>query len=90
MFVLQHIIATLHQSQRDLATPYYVPGLWADHETAAALPVNPYQFYADKLMGILTAPQVPLFGGNGGGAWTRQAIIYNLFPRVTTAYDHAH
>lgn len=90
MSALKHIISTLHQKHRDLSTPYYVPGLWVDHETTAAQPVNPYQFYAEKLAGILSAPQVPLFGGNGNGAWTRQAIIYNLFPRVTTAYDHAH
>lgn len=29
-------------------------------------------------------------GGNGNGDWSRRATVYNLFPRVTAAYDHAH
>lgn len=90
MSAIERIINALRENERALAIPYHVPGLWVDHETTEAVAVNPYQFYAEKLESILAAPQKPLFGGGGGGEWSRHAIIYNLFPRVTAAYDHAH
>lgn len=90
MTSLERIVAALHAGRRDSRQPYYVPGLWIDHESPAAQAVNPYDFYADTLQDILdTAPQ-PLTEGNGGGSWTRRAIVYNMYPRVTAAYDHAH
>ncbi len=90
MSAIERIIHALYENERALDTPYHVPGLWVDHETTEAVAVNPYKFYAEKLESILAAPQEPLFGGGGGGEWSRHAIIYNLFPRVTAAYDHAH
>ncbi len=89
MTALQQIIATLRERKCALAQPYYVPGLWVDHEHPAAQAVDPYEFYAAKLEWIRAQPPQPLIQG-GGGAWTRYAIVYNLFPRVTAAYDHAH
>lgn len=89
MTALQEIITTLRESKRALTQPYHVPGLWIDHEQPAAQAVNPYDFYADKLQWIAAQPAQPLIQG-AGGSWTRYAIVYNLFPRVTAAYDHAH
>ncbi|MEW6579510.1 MAG: alpha-amylase [Chloroflexota bacterium] len=89
MTALQQIIAALRERKRALAQPYYVPGLWVDHEHPAAQAVNPYDFYAAKLAWIGAQPAQPLIQG-ASGAWTRYAIVYNLFPRVTAAYDHAH
>lgn len=90
MSAVEPIIQALRMSDRDLSAPYFVPGLWVDHESTAPVAIDPYQFYADKLEAILAAPRQPLLGGGGGGSWTRNAIIYNIFPRVTAAYDHAH
>lgn len=90
MSAIQAVIDALRAHERDLSTAYFVPGLWVDHHSTAPVSVNPYRFYADKLAAILAAPAQPLVQGNGGGEWTRHAMIYNLFPRVTTAYDHAH
>ncbi|MBN1681575.1 MAG: alpha-amylase [Anaerolineae bacterium] len=90
MSALQHIISALHQNRRELSTPYYVPGLWADYETTAAQAVNPFDFYAARLQSLVDAEPLPLVRGSGNGSWTQHAIIYNLFPRVTSAYDHAH
>ncbi len=89
MTALQQIIAALRERKHALAQPYYVPGLWVDHEHPAAQAVNPYDFYAAKLAWIGAQPAQPLIQG-ASGAWTRYAIVYNLFPRVTAAYDHAH
>lgn len=90
MSAIDRIIQTLRESERELSAPYYVPGLWVDHESTDPVAVNPYQFYADKLESIMASPHRPLFGGGSGGEWTRHAIVYNIFPRVTAAYDHAH
>jgi starch synthase (maltosyl-transferring) len=90
MSALQQIISTLHDQRRELSGSYFVPGLWVDHENPAAQAVNPYEFYASKLQSIVETDPQPVVQGSGGGSWTRHAIIYNLFPRVSAAYDHAH
>ncbi len=88
MRALQQIVAALRANKRALAQPYYVPGLWVDHEHPPAQAVNPYDFYAEKIAAIWDQPAQPLIQ-SAGGAWTRYAIVYNLFPRVSAAFDHA-
>ncbi|MBN1202628.1 MAG: alpha-amylase [Anaerolineae bacterium] len=90
MSALEQNIAALHARRRELSTPYFVPGLWIDHQDTDAQAVNPYEFYAEILQSILDADPQPLVQGDGGGDWTHRAIIYNLFPRVTAAFDHGH
>jgi starch synthase (maltosyl-transferring) len=90
MSALEQIIAAAQSQRRELATTYYVPGLWVDYRSTAPQAVNPYDFYAKKLRSILSTESVPLSQDNGHGDWTRRALVYNLFPRVTAAYDHAH
>ncbi len=69
---------------------YAVPGLWIDPENppAGAVRVNPYRFYHDRIAQIETTPAAPLVRGEPGGDWSRNAVIYNLFVRTTTAFDH--
>jgi len=90
MSALERIVSVLHSQRRDVSHAYHVPGLWIDHQQTDPQVVNPYDFYATKLESILAAEPQPLVQGSGGGEWTRHAIVYNLFPRATTAYDHAH
>ncbi len=90
MSALERIVSALHANRRDVSQPYHVPGLWIDHRHTEPQPVNPYEFYATRLESILAADPQPLVQGSGGGEWTRHALVYNLFPRTTTAYDHAH
>lgn len=70
--------------------PYAVPGLWIDpaNPPKGAVPVNPYRFYRDRIAEIAATPAVPLVAGEPGGDWSRNAVIYNLFVRTTTAFDH--
>ena len=89
MSALEYIVSTLHTKRRDVSHVYHVPGLWVDHTHTKPQAVNPYDFYAAKLESMLAAEPQPLIQGSGG-EWTRHAIVYNLFPRATTAYDHAH
>ena len=89
MSAIEEIIAALHRyRRRKLTVPYYLPGLWIDAQSTAAQAVNPYAFYAGRLKAILREDPVPLVQGAGGGDWSRHARVYNLFPRVTTAFDH--
>jgi starch synthase (maltosyl-transferring) len=90
MSALEQIVATLRQKHRTLSAPYYVPGLWMDCQNTGPREVNPYEFYAERLESVLATEPVALVRGNGNGDWTRHAVVYNLFPRVTAAYDHAH
>lgn len=68
---------------------YFVPNLWVDDnfsQKSRLIEVNPYRFYAHQIETILksaTSPQALK-----GGDWSRRAIIYNLFVRHTTAFDH--
>jgi starch synthase (maltosyl-transferring) len=70
------------------STPYAIPGLWLDGVTTAAQQVEPYHFYHQRLQEIAASPAQPVITGKPGGGWSENAIIYNLFPRVTTAFDH--
>ncbi len=72
----------------DLA--YTVPGLWLDpgDPPGGAAPVNPYRFYRDRIAEIEATPTAPLIEGEPGGDWSRNAVVYNLFVRTTTAFDH--
>ncbi len=94
MTALEHIITTLQANRRTVAEPYFIPGLWMDHlsepQIVEPMEVNPYDFYAEKLQAILGTEPRPIITGSGGGEWTRRAIIYNMFPRVMSAYDHGH
>jgi starch synthase (maltosyl-transferring) len=87
MSALKNIIQQLNTA-RQPGGSYYIPGLWADGVSTDAVSVNPYDFYQTRLAAILRANQQPLVQGNGSGEWTRHATIYNLFPRLTTAFDH--
>lgn len=88
MSALENILAALDQRHHTPSQPYYVPGLWIDAASTPAQRVDPFAFYADRLREILHAEPVPLVQG-AGGEWSRHARVYNLFPRVTTAFDHA-
>jgi len=50
--------------------------------------VDPYEFYLGCLSEIAATDPQNLVQGSSGGEWSRSAIVYNLFPRLTTAFDH--
>lgn len=69
---------------------YRIPGLWisaagADRKAAA---VDPYDFYRGRISEILAAPDAAPLRLNSAGEWSAQAIVYNMFIRHTTAFDH--
>jgi glycosidase len=88
MSSLQTIIEQLEARRAKTDAPYFVPGLWIDGLSTAAVQVNPFAFFHRRLSEIASAPPQPLVQGSGGGEWSQRAVVYNLFPRVTTAFDH--
>src|SRR5260221_9266698 len=85
---LHEIIHHLEIQHRPTAVPYLVPGLWGGGKLTAPGQEDPFEFYHHRLTGIAQTSPQPLVQGRGGGGWSRQPIIYNLFPWVTTALDH--
>jgi glycosidase len=70
---------------------YTVPAQWVNPASASSdevLQVNPYAFYHDKIQGVLSAPDNSPVEASTGGEWSKQAVVYNMFVRQTTAWDH--
>lgn len=88
MSALAEVIHLLHTNHREIDAPYWIPGLWIDFQTTRPQNLNPYQFYIERLEAIQRSNKQPLIEGELHGGWTRNAITYNLFPRVTTAFNH--
>jgi starch synthase (maltosyl-transferring) len=74
---------------------YQVPRYWLCGqepglpESATAVSVHPYQSWLAAVTTILEQPPQPLVTGSGlGGDWSRYAVVYSLFVRAATAFDH--
>src|SRR5579864_8039376 len=89
MSALENILQQLAIHSHDGSVPYHVPGLWLDGQNTGSIRVDPYRFYRERLNEIANSQRQALIQGGPGGDWSANAIIYNLFPRVTTAFDHA-
>ena len=66
---------------------YLVPSLWTGKRKAKAVRVNPVDFYLDIIKRV-TRSRKPVSNAPSGGEWTKEAVIYNMFVRTTTAFDH--
>jgi len=89
MSALENILQQLAIHAHSGSVPYHVPGLWVDGQNAGSVRVDPYQFYRKRLNEIAGSQPQVLIQGRPGGDWSANAIIYNMFPRATTAFDHA-
>jgi len=71
--------------------PYRIPSLWlpsTQGDPARVTEVNPYTFFRDAVRGILDVDLPMRAGPAKGGKWTERAVVYNMFVRQTTAWDH--
>jgi starch synthase (maltosyl-transferring) len=67
---------------------YRVPSLWSSKGGAPhAVRVQPYEYFLDVVRHSLQG-EPPRRGKPTGGEWTTNAVIYNMFVRTTTAFDH--
>ncbi len=69
---------------------YSVPSLWIDPRgTPRRERVDPFVFYSGVIAALRRATPVRRRkGAAGGGEWTADTVIYNMFVRTTTAFDH--
>jgi starch synthase (maltosyl-transferring) len=66
---------------------YFVPTLWGGPRGAAsAVKVDPFSYYLGVVRKIKRGRTIRLTGR--GGEWSQKAVIYNMFVRTTTAFDH--
>ena len=63
---------------------YRVPSLW-QHDTIGYEVVNPAEYYASCIRSLLDSPRTIQHSDDD---WKRHAVVYNLFIRLTTAFDH--
>ena len=86
--LLQKALQRKYAATRRQKFHYSVPSLWAHSPgKPRAVRVNPYAYY----LGVVKAVKrgTPRRKGRpSGGEWTRHAVIYNMFVRTTTAFDH--
>ncbi len=71
---------------------YAVPSVWIKpnfDEICEPVAVNPHQFFLNAVENILSSPPVPSVTQKGqGGNWSQKSVVYNLFVRLGTAFDH--
>ena len=84
-------LALLHQALKSLHNSvsennYRVPGIWSGTETASEL-VNPAQYFATIIEGIIQGHEKPSTSSKDGD-WRTGAVVYNLFIRLSAAFDH--
>ena len=71
----------------DYREDYYIPTLWlGENKIEKQVKVNPYEFFLRQIEKIKKISkkkkkQLP-------EKWSNHSIIYNLFIRYTTAFDH--
>ena len=66
---------------------YAVPNLWRGDGTGSSL-VNPPEYYAEIIEGILSTPEAEAIRPGSAPGWTSEAVVYNLFVRLGAAFDH--
>ncbi len=71
--------------------PYSVPALWVNPIAPGekrVVAVEPVSFYRDRVAGMLLQPDESLSHAGSSGEWSRHAVVYNMFVRLTAAWDH--
>lgn len=71
--------------------PYRIPQLWLEHPPAKSgrvVSVDPVQYFRGAVENILAAEDLSPTMLSSLGEWTKEAVTYNMFPRLTAAWDH--
>ncbi|MBN1278376.1 MAG: alpha-amylase [Chlorobium sp.] len=86
-----HIESLLHRLLQLPKLPdgqlYHVPAIWTDNSTGV-VSVQPGTYYAEIVRNILDHPCTDSVDVNRNHSWSEHAVVYNLFVRLTTAFDH--
>ena len=67
---------------------YFIPKIWQE-ESIGIREVDPVKYYKESIEQLLsTTPEPPSGKSVSADEWTRKSVVYNLFVRLTTAFDH--
>lgn len=69
---------------------YEIPSLWLMPGLGSGTKqiVEPFSFFRDRVGEILSSPDESPRNTHSLGEWSRYAVVYNMFLRHTTAFDH--
>ncbi|MDX2128376.1 MAG: alpha-amylase [Chloroherpetonaceae bacterium] len=84
---LQKVVSALKNLNGTKGLTYYVPKIWKGQFENGKESVNPQKYYTEAIQEILAKPKESVVSGKGG-EWSKNSVIYNLFVRTTTAFDH--
>jgi starch synthase (maltosyl-transferring) len=86
--VLQQALRRKARESQRKRYQYAVPALWGSPRGGGkAVKVRPFAYYLDVVNAIKRA-KPPRKPRATGGEWTKDAVIYNMFVRTTSAFDH--
>ncbi len=81
----------LKQGRKELGKhkfTYHVPSAWVSRSgKPKSVKVDPFEFYLNAIKDVKKS-ESNWPGTATGGEWTKHAVIYNMFVRTTTAFDH--
>ncbi len=84
---LESLLLALKKLPGHLAeSSYRVPALWSGN-TSGTEAVNPAAYFSQIIENILNNQAANSSSPNKGD-WKKSAVVYNLFIRLTTAFDH--
>ncbi len=86
--VLENALKRMKNEHAGRSFRYAVPGLWISAGGGGkAVDVDPFDYYLGAVRHAMQAVPPPARPASGG-EWTRDAVIYNMFVRTTSAFDH--
>ncbi len=87
--ILEQRLKTKRKETSGRRFNYFLPSLWLEEEgKARGVKVDrPYDFFHEAVRRTRKA-KTPRKLRSKGGRWTKDSVIYNLFVRTTSAFDH--
>jgi glycosidase len=90
--ILEHALESTRKTYRERNKErkfmYAVPGLWVSAEGGGkSVSVDPFEFFLGAVRHAVSAVPPPPRDPSAG-EWTKDAVIYNMFVRTTSAFDH--
>jgi len=78
--ILQEL--SIHKSKRQV----FIPSIWKGESSKKPIEVDYADFLKGKIKEIIDHDTRTGFGASA--EWTKQALVYNIFIRYFSAYDH--
>lgn len=86
--VLEEVLIRKRKETKKKKFNYTIPSLWiSDKGTPKRVKVNPFEFYLNAVRAVKKGKAARKRKPTGG-EWSKEAVIYNMFVRTTTAFDH--